>query len=232
MEALIFIAVFVLIIYLAFKRIEAGQRRSHRTSLTPREDPQTVQSEPGKQAAAQNLLANVLPPTFVVVDLETTGLDALRHEIIEIGAIRAHRGSTQHEAFQAIVRPQRKIPKKITSLTGITQKLVDAEGHELGEILKDFADFVGNHPLVTFNAEFDMAFLKEAAKRHNIDLPTNACCALKMARKAWPGRSSYKLVDLAKDGNLSIEGTHRAIGDCERALIVYCAAASVLGRSN
>ncbi|MBU1397268.1 MAG: hypothetical protein KKE84_14180 [Gammaproteobacteria bacterium] len=50
-----------------------------------------------------------------------------------------------------------------------------------------------------------------------------------MSRRAWPGRKSYRLADLAKDGKLSSDGTHRALGDCQRALIVYTAAASRLG---
>jgi DNA polymerase III subunit epsilon len=170
-----------------------------------------------------------LPPRFVVLDLETTGLDPARDEIIEIGAIRVNRDSDHHQTFRALVKPTRRIPRKITEMTGISQELVDKEGEPLEETIKEFSAFIEDLPLVTFNAEFDMAFLRSAARQSNIVIGNPASCALKMARRAWPGRKSYKLRDLAKDGGLSDEDTHRALADCKRALLVYTAAVSKLG---
>jgi DNA polymerase III epsilon subunit family exonuclease len=170
-----------------------------------------------------------LPERFVVFDLETTGLDAAKHEITEIGAIRVNRDSTNHETFQALVKPNKKIPKKIVELTGITQEMLDVDGGAIDEALRGFAAFVGDLRLVSFNAEFDMAFLNAATAKCGLTPFNNpVSCALKMARRAWPGRKSYRLVDIAKDGNLDSKDTHRALGDCQRALTVYCAAASKL----
>jgi DNA polymerase III epsilon subunit family exonuclease len=170
-----------------------------------------------------------LPEQFIVFDLETTGLDAGKDEIIEFGAIRVNRDSDHHEALQTLVRPSKKIPKKITELTGITQAMVESEGKPLTEAFQEFVAFIGDLPLVSFNAEFDIAFLNNAAKQHSTEINNTVSCALKMARRAWPGRKSYRLADLAKDGNLSTKDSHRALGDCQRALIVYTAAASLLG---
>lgn len=167
----------------------------------------------------------------MVFDLETTGLQPESDEIIEIGAIRVNRGSDEHTSFQALVQPRKKIPKKITGITGITQEMVDDDGEPLEEALPQFLDFIGDLRLVSFNAEFDMAFLKNAVSQIEPErsIANPVSCALKMARRAWPGRKSYRLSDLAEDGGLSSEGTHRALGDCKRALIVYTAAASQLG---
>lgn len=170
-----------------------------------------------------------LPERFVVLDLETTGLDPAKHEIIEIGAIRVNRDSTNHDTYQSLVKSSKKVPKKITQITGITQAMLDADGANLEAALQEFLDFAGDLHLVSFNADFDMAFLRNAATKHSIPINNTVSCALKMARRAWPGRRSYRLVELAKDGNLSNDGTHRALGDCQRALIVYTAAASRLG---
>ncbi len=170
-----------------------------------------------------------LPERFVVFDLETTGLDSQKHEIIEIGAIRVNRDSDVHDTFQSLIKPNKKVPKKITELTGITQAMLDADGEPLAKAMQEFKEFIGELPLVSFNAEFDMAFLGTAAQQHSISVRNPVSCALKMARRAWPGRKSYRLADLAKDGNLSGDGAHRALGDCQRALIVYTVAASRLG---
>lgn len=170
----------------------------------------------------------VLPERFVVFDLETTGLDVKKNEIIEIGAIRVNRDSTVHDTFQALVKPANRIPKKIEGFTGITQAMLDADGEPVASALRGFHDFIGDLPLVCFNAEFDMAFLAAAGHKHGIAFANHVSCALIMSRRAWPGRKSYRLADLAKDGKLSGDGTHRALTDCRRALIVYAAAAAQL----
>src|SRR3990172_4884986 len=108
---------------------------------------------------------SILPERFVVFDLETTGLKPDAHEIIEIGAIRVNRDSDNHDTFQALVRPNKKIPKKITDITGITQEMVEKDGDSLETALPQFIEFVGDLPLVSFNAEFDMAFLTAAVQK-------------------------------------------------------------------
>lgn len=171
----------------------------------------------------------ILPPRFVVFDLETTGLEPDKHEIIEIGAIRVNRDSDVHDTFQVLIKPTKKIPKKITQITGITQDMVEGEGEPLESALRSFHSFIEDLPLVTFNAEFDMAFLHIAASQHQLTISNPVSCALKMARRAWPKRKSYRLSDLARDGGLSGEGAHRSLEDTKRALIVYTAAAAKLG---
>jgi len=181
-----------------------------------------------RKSTSQKSNLDHLPVQFILFDLETTGLDPEKHEIIEIGAIRVNRDSDKHDTFQSLIKPN-KIPKKITEITGITQAIIDSDGELLEPTLREFSEFVGTLRLVSFNADFDMAFLRNAAARHSISFDNPVSCALKMSRRAWPGRKSYRLADLAKDGNLSEEGKHRALGDCQRALIVYTAAASKLG---
>jgi DNA polymerase-3 subunit epsilon len=167
----------------------------------------------------------ILPEQFVVLDLETTGLDPIKHEIIEIGAIKVNRDSDNHTTFQALIKPSKKVPKKITQITGITQEMLDADGEELGTNLKQLVDFIGDLRLVMFNADFDMGFLNEASKEHGITIRNPVSCALKMARRAWPDLRSYKLADINNTGN----GNHRALKDCELTIPVYTAAALKLG---
>ena len=173
---------------------------------------------------------SMLPERFIVFDFETTGLDPTRHEIIEIGAIRVNRDSDDHETFQALVIPKGRITKKITEITGLTRVKLVAEGMPLDKALSEFRQFVGNLPMVAYNAPFDHSFLKMAcAKTDSEHFKNEVCCALAMARRAFPGRKSYRLIDLARDGNLTLENNHRALSDCHRAMIVYASAARTLG---
>lgn len=177
----------------------------------------------------QPVSIDVLPETFIVLDLETTGLKSETHEIIEIAAIRFKKGTNTHDTFQSLVKPKKVVPNKITEITGITQAMVESEGRPIGEVLEEFRNFVGELRLVTFNAEFDMAFLQAAATRSGKPVFENpVSCALKMARRAWPQRKSFRLDDLAKDGQINEGKAHRALEDARRALIVYAAAAAQL----
>ena len=176
----------------------------------------------------QKVDLSMLPEQFVVVDIETTGLSASRHEIIEIGAIKTNRDSDNHITFQALVKPSKEIPRKITEITGITQNMVDKEGEDLESVMREFIEFIGDLRLVAYNAEFDMGFLARSSKGCGLTIRNEYSCALQMARRAWPNMKSYKLAALADQGSLSTKGTHRALKDCELALIVYMSAASKL----
>jgi DNA polymerase-3 subunit epsilon len=136
---------------------------------------------------------SMLPERFVVFDLETTGLRSELHEVIEIGAIRVNRDAQDHQTFQTLVRPRKRVPKKITEITGITNEMVQSDGLELVEALAEFRNFVGDLPLVAFNAEFDDAFLRAAcAATASNHFANETRCALKLARRAWPHRKSFR----------------------------------------
>lgn len=177
----------------------------------------------------QKISIDNLPDSFVVFDLETTGLDALQHEIIEIAAIRFRKGTNTHDTLEGLVKPKKPIPHRITVLTGITQEMLDRDGEQIRDVLEEFKSFVGDLRLVSFNTEFDMAFLQAAAKGNGLRTFKNpTSCALKLARKAWPGRKSYRLDDLASDEEFNSGTAHRALEDARRALIVYAAATAAL----
>lgn len=218
----------IIVIAIAITKLRQANRSESEEELRTFNNPAEETVVPSAREPAK--LSDLLPPQFVVLDLETTGLNPATDEIIEIGAIRVTLDAKNQLAFQTFVRPTRKVPRKITNITGITQEMVDSDGIPLEEALCQFKEFIGDLPLVTFNAEFDMGFLHNAAKRHGAAIPNPYTCALKRARRAWPELPSYRLVDLAKWGNLSDVSTHRALGDCERALIVFTSATSTLGQ--
>ena len=172
-----------------------------------------------------------LPESFVIFDFETTGLDADRHEIIEIGAIRANKNSHNYDTFQTFIKNKKKLSKTIVNLTGITDDQLARSGDSPLQALTDFRNFVGVLPMIAYNLQFDKQFLDRSCEREGLSRFENEMgCALVLARSAWPQRKSYRLTDLASDGGLSTQDSHRALGDCQRTLIVYSAAASKLGR--
>ena len=169
-----------------------------------------------------------LPEQFIVADIETTGLDPEKHELIEIAAIRVNRDYQDHLSFTALVRPSKKIPKRITEITGITNDMIASDGDSIEDVFPQFIEFIGDRRLVFYNAPFDMGFIDRVAGRMGHKIKNPVSDALDMARRAWPNLPSYKLVNLAKMGNLDSRGAHRALKDCQMTMTVYGAASSIL----
>lgn len=180
------------------------------------------------QSKSKIVDVSFLPQQVIVVDVETTGLDSEKHKIIEIGAIKVNRDSIHHDTFQAFIKIDRKLPKKITEITGITKEMLEKDGQAIETALPEFIKFVGDLRLVAFNAPFDLGFLSNAARQLDIKIDNPVSCALAMSRRAWPGLKSYKLENLAKTGGLSTQGNHRALKDCELTTTVYMSAAAKL----
>lgn len=161
--------------------------------------------------------------TCVVIDFETTGLSDHRHEIIEIGALRLIPGRDGAPFFHRLVKPTRRVPPKIIALTGMTNERLASEGVECGDAIRDLASFIGNHPVVSYNAPFDLGFLNRACDKHGVNIMKRGghSCALRLARRVWPGLSSYRLSDVARFIGLPLDGEHTALSDAMRAARVY-----------
>ena len=172
----------------------------------------------------------LLPPQFIVADIETTGLYPERHEIIEIAAIKVNSRSDNHQTLNGLILPKEKVTREITNITGISNDMLERDGEPLDIVMHQFLEFVGDLRLVFYNAPFDMPFLVKAARQINRDLPNPVSDALDMARRAFPGMPSYKLSELAKAGGIDATGAHRALKDCRMTLTVYTSCVSRLGR--
>ena len=172
-----------------------------------------------------------LPERFIVADIETTGLDHRSHQIIEIGAIAVRNGVSEAE-FSALVQVSHPsmLSPRITAITGITHEILAAEGRPISDVMHEFLDFVGNDMLVFYNAPFDFAFLSRAAGQIGRPLPERVCCALQLARAAWPHLPRHRLIDVAAAQGLNSASAHRALADCQMTMAVYLAAVAEAGR--
>ena len=103
--------------------------------------------------------------TFIVFDLETTGLSPISDEIIEIGAVKLQNGKIV-DTFSEFVNPGRPIPANIVELTGITDAMVES-APDITQILPRFLEFSQDGVMVAHNASFDMSFLREACRRQH-----------------------------------------------------------------
>ncbi|RDI76030.1 dnaq: exonuclease, DNA polymerase III, epsilon subunit family [Gaiella occulta] len=159
--------------------------------------------------------------SFVVFDLETTGLSAATCRIVEIGAQRVvalEAGAT----FETLVDPGASLPPAISALTGIgAAELRGAPGPDLA--LRRFLAFAGDAVLVAHNARFDMAFLDRAVERltgRRVAAPV--VDTVWLARRLLGARTRrFGLGALARFFGTSVEPCHRALADA-------CATAEIL----
>ncbi len=167
-----------------------------------------TETEPGKQ-------------TYVVFDLETTGLNENEHEIVEFGALRIVDGQIV-DKFQCLVLIDNDIPPFISKLTGITDDMIDENGVTLKDALSQFISFIGSDLLIGHYIEFDMKFIRAALKRCRFAPITNKTfCTLELARKRLPQCKSHKLKSLISHFNIESSGEHRSLADCESVFHLY-----------
>jgi CRISPR-associated protein Cas2 len=159
--------------------------------------------------------------SFVIIDLETTGLSPVQDKILEFGAIRV-RGNQKVDTFSMSIRQEKGVPQTITALTGIDNVLVEREGQPLEEVLTDFLEFIGENLIVGYNLAFDMRFVQEACRTCGIHPPTNHCVdLLNLARRKVFDVPDYKLTTLVTRFSLDVSAPHRALNDCQILFSLY-----------
>lgn len=150
-----------------------------------------------------------MPQTYVALDLETTGLDADRDAIIEVGAVK-FRDDEELGTLSTFVSPGRPIPLAITELTGIHDQDV-SDAPSLHDVLARLARFVGQCPIVGHSVGFDLAFLR----RHSQVFENQLLDTFELASVLLPHAERYSLVTLATMLEIELEQAHRALDDAQ-----------------
>ena len=157
---------------------------------------------------------NEFPDDYVVIDIETTGLNPVKDHIIEISALR-YRANRKVDEFVTLVAPGVIIPDFITRLTGITDDMLQ-HAPNVAEAAGDFMDFIGDDIIVGYNVTFDLAFLNEAVSVHLLKNIFNKYIdVMQIAMDKLPFLGRAKQTVVAKYFGLNTEGSHRAFTDCE-----------------
>jgi DNA polymerase-3 subunit alpha (Gram-positive type) len=152
--------------------------------------------------------------TYVVFDVETTGLSAVYNKIIELAAVKVKDGDII-ERFERFVNPHQPLSQTTTDLTGITDEMV-RNAPEIEDVLKDFFAFAGDAILVAHNAQFDMGFLNTGYEKIGLGKATNPVVdTLELARFLFPDMKNHRLNTLCKVFNIELTQHHRAIYDAE-----------------
>ena len=159
----------------------------------------------------ENSKGQSLDSAYVVFDLETTGLSATNNKIIEIGAVKVEQGKIT-DRFSTFVNPKEPIPFEIEQLTSISDDMVIG-APVIEDILPDFLKFCEGCVLIAHNASFDAGFIEENCRRMGIPTDFTVGDTVAMARILLPSLSKFKLDNVAKALNVSLDHHHRAVDD-------------------
>jgi DNA polymerase-3 subunit epsilon len=148
---------------------------------------------------------------YAVVDIETTGGSARLERITEV-AVYIHDGNRIVDQFSTLINPERSIPYFITSLTGITNEMVE-DAPRFFEVAKKIVELTEGNVFVAHNARFDYSFIRQEFSMLGYNFKRPLLDTVSLSRKLLPGHRSYSLGNLCKDLGIEINGRHRASGD-------------------
>lgn len=152
--------------------------------------------------------------SYVVFDVETTGLSAVYDTIIELAAVRVQEGEIV-DRFESFANPHHPLSETTINLTGITDDMLK-DAPEVEDMLKDFAEWMGDDVLVAHNATFDIGFINQGFEKIGLEKVENPIIdTLELARFLLPQLKNHRLNTLCKHFNIELTQHHRAIYDAE-----------------
>ena len=163
-----------------------------------------------------------LPNSFTALDMETTGLDHEKDQIIEIAGVRVRDGKVVDE-FECLVQCGILLSDIIQDLTGLNDEIIKREGIPLSEAVHGIIKFFGDDCLVGHNIAFDVRFLQKACKNLNVDLPDiKAIDTVGVAHEAISNPvANYRQETLIKYFGIATKQSHRALPDAHLAAQLY-----------
>lgn len=161
--------------------------------------------------------------TYVVFDVETTGLSAVHNDLIQIAASKMHKGNII-EQFDEFIDPGHPLSAFTTELTGITDNHVKG-AKPLVQVLQEFQEFCQGTVLVAHNATFDVGFMNANYERHQLPTISQPVIdTLEFARNLYPEYKRHGLGPLTKRFGVALDHHHMANYDAEatgRLLFIF-----------
>jgi len=148
---------------------------------------------------------------YAVVDIETTGSRKGGNAITEVAVVKVKGGEIIDE-WSSLINPQRPIPRHITHLTGIDDRMV-RNAPIFSDIASTLKHQLGGCIFVAHNVGFDYGFIKAAYQHIGQGFRMPKYCTIRNARKTFPGLPSYSLGNLTKEFDIDLENHHRALAD-------------------
>ncbi len=156
---------------------------------------------------------------YCVLDIETTGLSYINNEIIEIGILKVRKNEII-DSFNQLVKPKYNIPREITDITHIDNKMVE-NAPNINSVLFKMLEFIEDLPLIIHNAPFDISFLEYNLNKLGITMKNEVIDTLKLSRAIYRNFEKHSLQYLAEKLNIEVNNAHRALEDTKTLFEVF-----------
>lgn len=158
-------------------------------------------------------MADIEKQKFVCIDCETTGLDPLKDQVIEV-AVMCFDASTEYGQMESLIDPECEIPESSIAIHHITAEMVRGKPR-IAEVLPQVLELIGKHIIIGHGIQFDIDLLAIAAEKYGIPCTirqNRSLDTLRMAR-LYGESPINSLEHLRKHFNIPLEGAHRAMSD-------------------
>jgi DNA polymerase-3 subunit epsilon len=157
--------------------------------------------------------------SFAIVDIETTGGFAEENGIIEI-AIILFDGKEIEGKYETLINPGMSVPRYISSLTGITNDMLQS-APAFEHVAENIFNLLHGRVFVAHNVNFDYSFVKHHLREHGYDLDCKRLCTIRLSKKIFPGFLKYSLGSICSEMKIEIRNRHRAYGDAEATVELF-----------
>lgn len=172
---------------------------------------------PNREFKGNSLLT--FPNNYIVIDIETTGFDPGKDQIIEIGALKVNHNEII-DTFDTLIHVD-YIPGYVSDLTGITMHDVKT-APAIQQAISSFYEFIKDYTLVGHNVHFDINFLYDNLLKYTGKYLSNDFVdTLRISKRCIKGLPSYKLSNLCMELDLKYDSFHRALSDCYATHALY-----------
>lgn len=157
--------------------------------------------------------------SFIVVDIETTGISPTSNAITEIGALKVIDDQIVGE-YSQLINPEALVTPEITGITGLTNEMLK-DKPVLKDVFKEFLNFSEDLPLLGHNILFDYSFLKYHGNQLGYDFERHGLDTLRLASFYLPDLQSKSLTSLIDYFDIDRAFAHRAFHDAKATYEVF-----------
>lgn len=153
---------------------------------------------------------------YIVLDIETTGVNRIEDDIIEIAAVKKSIIDGTESHYSTLITHSKKLPSFIVELTGITNDMLSKNARPLKDVLPELIEFIDDCIIVGYSINFDIGFLNYNLKKLNIPSISNKTIdIMEIVKSQNKFLKSYKLANVLPHYDIKTEVVHRALEDAK-----------------
>ncbi len=162
-----------------------------------------------------------LPDSFVVIDVETTGLEPERDRIVEVAIVTYERENVI-ESYSTLIDPETRMPEAASAVNGITDGMLVGKP-KIHEVIPEIYRRIAGKVLVGYNVLFDIKFIGAFLRRHDITIQNvEFIDVLDIVRSVLKSEKlENKKLETVKRFFGMDNPSHRALNDCQATVAVF-----------